>query len=252
VSEMLIHERLVWLMVALAVLTFALLQVMTAPYGRHQRSGWGPTIPNRLGWIVMESPAVVFFAWLFWIGEHRAEIVPQALLALWMLHYIQRTAVFPFRIHSRGKRMVLSIAVTAFAFNMLNAYVNARWISHLGEYSSNWLGDPRFLVGAALFLAGWLINVQSDTILIRLRAPGESGYKIPRGGLYRWISCPNYFGEILEWIGWALATWSTAGFAFALYTVANLLPRARAHHRWYLERFEDYPSDRKALIPFVL
>jgi protein-S-isoprenylcysteine O-methyltransferase Ste14 len=249
---MLLHERLVWLVVVLAVVTFALLQVITAPYGRHQRPGWGPTIPNRLGWIVMESPALVLFGWLFWGGEHRAELVPQVLAALWMLHYVQRTVVFPFRIHSRGRRMALSIAAAGFAFNVLNAYVNARWISHLGEYSTSWLRDPRFLVGAALLLVGWLINVHSDTILIRLRAPGETGYKIPRGGLYRWISCPNYFGEMLEWIGWAVATWSTAGLAFALYTVANLLPRARAHHRWYRERFEDYPPQRRAVIPLLL
>ena len=88
--------------------------------------------------------------------------------------------------------------------------------------------------------------------MVRLRAPGESGYKIPRGGLYRWVSCPNYFGELLEWLGWALATWSTAGLAFAVYTAANLVPRALAHHRWYQERFDDYPAERKAVVPLVL
>ena len=35
-------------------------------------------------------------------------------------------------------------------------------------------------------------------------------------------------------------------------SAANLVPRALATHRWYRERFPDYPQDRKALIPFVL
>ena len=67
--------------------------------------------------------------------------------------------------------------------------------------------------------------------------------------MYRWISCPNYFGEIIEWIGWAIATWSLAGLAFALWTAANLVPRAYSHHQWYRESFTDYPPERKALVP---
>ena len=55
--------------------------------------------------------------------------------------------------------------------------------------------------------------------------------------------------EIVEWLGWALLTWSPAGLAFAAWTMANLVPRARAHHRWYRERFPDYPARRKALVP---
>ena len=62
----------------------------------------------------------------------------------------------------------------------------------------------------------------------------------------------HYLGEIIEWTGWAIATWSPAGLAFALYTFANLAPRAITHHRWYRERFPDYPRDRKALLPFLL
>jgi len=141
--------------------------------------------------------------------------------------------------------------LTAVAFNSLNAYVNARWVSEHGSYATSWLLDPRFLVGALVFLAGFAINQHADWVLMNLRKPGESGYKIPRGGLYRYVTCPNYLGEILEWTGWAIATWSLAGLAFALYTVANLAPRARDHHRWYLEQFGDYPKERRALIPLI-
>ena len=88
-------------------------------------------------------------------------------------------------------------------------------------------------------------------ILRNLRKPDESGYRIPYGGLYRWISCPNYFGEIITWVGWAVATWSLPGLAFAVWTIANLAPRARAHHIWYREHFSDYPTERKALMPGV-
>ncbi len=58
--------------------------------------------------------------------------------------------------------------------------------------------------------------------------------------------------QIIEWTGFAIATWALPGVAFALYTAANVGPRALANHRWYRERFENYPAERKALIPFVL
>ena len=86
----------------------------------------------------------------------------------------------------------------------------------------------------------------------RLRAPGETGYNIPRGGAFEWISCPNYLGELVEWTGWALASWSPAGLAFAVYTAANLVPRALSHHDRYRDRFPEYPPRRSALIPFLL
>ena len=57
---------------------------------------------------------------------------------------------------------------------------------------------------------------------------------------------------MLEWIGWAIATWSLAGAAFAVFTVANLLPRALANHRWYRQQFADYPVSRRAVFPYWL
>ncbi len=245
------YRALVLLELALAALTFVGLRFVTAPYGRHGRGGWGPTVPARLGWLIMESPAPLLFAGVFLAGTHRAELVPLLFLAMWQTHYIQRTFVYPFRMRG-GARMPVTIMLLAIAFNVLNAYVNAWWVSELGSYSPNWLYDPRFLGGAALFAGGLALNLGADRTLRGLRGPGETGYRIPHGGAYRWVSCPNYLGEIIEWIGWALATWSLAGAAFALYTIANLAPRAIANHSWYRDRFPDYPAGRRALIPYVL
>jgi len=247
-----LHRALGLAMLGLAGLTFAVLLLVPAPYGRHARAGWGPSIPARLGWILMESPAVAWFAAVYLAGRHRAEAAPLVLLGLWQVHYLHRVLVFPFRMRASGRRMPILVAAMAFGFNLLNGWLNARWISELGSYPGGWLLGPRFLLGAALFAAGFAVNVRSDSILFRLRAPGESGYRIPRGFLFERVTCPNYLGEIVEWIGWAVATGSLPGLAFAVYTFANLAPRALAHHRWYVSKFPDYPAGRKALVPFVL
>jgi protein-S-isoprenylcysteine O-methyltransferase Ste14 len=184
-------------------------------------------------------------------GAHRAQLVPLVLLLLWQTHYGQRSFVYPLLMR-HGARMPLSVMAMAVAFNVLNGFINARWVSELGSYPTSWLADPRFLIGAVLFVGGLAVNLDSDRTLRRLRGPGESGYRIPRGGLYRWVSCPNYLGEIVEWTGWALATWSLAGLAFAVYTAANLAPRAVSNHGWYHDQFPDYPPQRRALVPYVV
>lgn len=249
-TEAALHRGVVFAILGAAALTFVSLLFIVAPYGRHARPGWGPTVGARAGWILMESPSALGFAAIFALGSHRAELAPLALCALWEAHYVHRTFVFPFRLPKTSRRMPLSIAAMGASFNCANAYVNARWISELGSYSTAWLADPRFLFGALLFVVGAAINVRADTALLRLRR--EGGYAIPRGGLFELVTSPNYFGELVEWTGFALAAWSLAGSAFAIYTAANLVPRAIAHRRWYRAQFADYPRARRAIVPYVL
>ncbi len=252
ISEPQVHAWLVLLVFVLAALTFFLLLRINAPYGRFSRDGWGPTIPARVGWVLFESPAVVVFAVVYFAGQFALERVPLILLVAWQFHYLGRTFLYPLRMREQGKRIPVAIVVMAILFNILNAYINARWISHLGSYPDDWLTTAPFLAGLTLFAAGWLINQHADRQLLGLREPGQTHYSVPRGGLYRFVSCPNYLGEIIEWIGWAVMTWSLAGLAFAVFTTANLLPRALATHRWYRARFPDYPPARRAVIPFLV
>ena len=161
----------------------------------------------------------------------------------------------------------------------------------------------------------------------------QSTYIIPTGGLFSVISCPNLAGEMVEWIGYALACFGVTllimtidvirsallffepstewtflsqrnesfasmhhnehtnadislnqffsvndGFtklhyvytlcsdvwrqyavhclpavSFAVYVVANLVPRAVASHQWYLRKFgQDYKQlNRKAFLPYI-
>ncbi len=235
----------------MAAATIVSLRFVVAPYGRHDRRGWGPRVSWLTGWLVMESPAVLVFLACFVAGDHASELVPLVLLGIWQFHYLHRTLIFPFRMRSRDKQMPWIVPLMGLGFNTINAYANARWISQFGTYGAEWLADPRFLVGTALFATGFAINYRADRMLAALRRPGETDYKVPRGWLYEYITCPNYFGEILEWIGWAIAAWSLPGLGFALFTIANVGPRAFAHRRWYRERFPDFPRARKALIPFL-
>jgi len=237
---------------ALAVPVFLLLFFIKAPYGRHIRRGWGPLLDNRLGWFIMESPAVLVFGAIV-LGYANLNATVLVLFLLWELHYLHRDLIYPWTL-KKGKKMPWSIVLMALVFNTTNGYLNGWSIASQGDkYGDAWLGSPQFLLGVLVFFGGMALNKISDRQLSRLsKAKGENGaYQVPYGLAYRWVSCPNYLGEVIQWTGWAIATWSLAGWVFAIWTMANLVPRAVAHHRWYRENFADYPSERRALIPFL-
>jgi hypothetical protein len=163
----------------------------------------------------------------FFTPEQTAELAALVFLGMWEIHYVQRTFVFPLLLSSSSTPMPVSIAAMAVVFNSVNGCLQGGRLYRVSPgYAAGWLRDPRFLLGTALFFSGMAVNWHSDAVLRKLRRPGESGYKAPRGGLLRWVSCPNYVGEIVEWIGWAVAAWSLAGASFAFWTAANLVPRA--------------------------
>ena len=232
--------------------TFMSLMLVKAPYGRYSSQDWGPTLPNKVAWILMELPSVVFFSYCLKSPKGLESTARKLLASLWLSHYSYRTFIFPNLIRSKNKRMPMMIALSGFAYNTLNSYLNGTWIAEHGDYD-HWEKDPRFLLGASLFLAGFILNIHSDLTLIKLRSIHETGYSIPYGGGYKFVSAPNYLGEIIEWTGWSIASWSLPALSFALYTSANLVPRALAHHQWYKETFkETYPEDRKAIFPGIL
>jgi len=241
-----------WLLVAIAA--FVALRFRTAAYGRYVGASQAPRIPARVGWMAMESVSLLLFAGFFLASDRVRQPAPLLLFGLWTLHYVQRSYLYPLRARMHQRQMPISVVGLAIGFNVVNASLNGYWLFHLGPpLGPEWLRDPRLVIGALLFVSGMYINVSSDAQLRALRTAGDSGYRVPPAvGLFRWVSCPNYLGEIVEWCGWALATWSLAGLSFAVWTVCNLAPRALAHHRWYRQQFADYPARRRALIPFVL
>lgn len=244
---------LVWLWTATGIMVFLLLLFVTAPYGRHSSKRWGVTIPDRLGWFMMEVPALLIFIWLIITGDAPKTAVVWIIAFLYAFHYFNRSVIYPLRIRTRGKEMPLVIALMAIIFNFVNAGFLGYYTGTLQtQYNNDWLTDPRFAVGLAIFFTGMLINVSSDEKLIHLRHKSTNGYQIPRGGLFEKISCPNFFGEIVEWAGFAILCWSLPALSFFVWTFCNLVPRALAHHKWYKSHFSDYPPGRKAVFPFIL
>lgn len=242
-------------MALLAVVVFFALQKIEAPYGMTFSRRWGPSIGNKAGWIIMELPAFVLVALIWILSPRRGEVAPEVMASLFLLHYFQRTFIFPFLM--RGKsRMSFVIVVCGMLFNSINAYLIGGWLFFLapeGMYAPGWLLSPQFIIGTAIFFGGMAINLHSDNVVRNLRAPGDTRHYIPMRGFYRYVTAANYFGEFTEWVGFAVLTWSLPGVVFALWTFANLAPRAKTLNSRYVAEFGDQFTSlrRRYILPFI-
>ena len=240
--------------IALAVIVHVVMFFVTAPFGRHTSAKWGPTINNKLGWFIMELPSLGIMVYFMFCGSNAFSNYAWILFAVWIVHYLNRTVIYPLRIRSTPKRIPLFIVGNAILFNVVNAGLNGYYLAELAlveQYDASWLTSAHFILGAFVFACGMFINMKSDNTLINLRTKSETGYRIPNGFLFDRISSPNLFGEIIEWTGFAIMAWNLPALSFMVWTFANLVPRAKNHHDWYHRTFPDYPKERKVVFPGV-
>ena len=242
-------------MAAIAVVVFVALFFVDAGYGKFYDKKWGFAVNNKLGWVLMEAPVFIAMLVLWLCSDRRGDMVRLAFLFLFELHYIHRSFVFPFRLRGNSL-MPLSIVAMGVTFNVLNALMQGGWIFYISPedyYPADWLTDPRFITGFLVFLIGMYINIQSDDIIRNLRKNGDTRHYLPKQGMFRYVTSANYFGEFIEWVGFAILTWSWAGVVFAFWTFANLCPRASRIYEHYQQEFGDELDTKKVkrIIPFI-
>lgn len=247
-------ELLLWSMSLMAIVVFIALFYVRAGYGMFRNARWGWSVNNKLGWVLMEAPVFFVMTGLWWKSDVRSCTVPLIFFLLFQLHYFQRSFTFPFLMKGKS-RMPIAILLMGVAFNVLNGCIQGEWLFYLAPadwYTEAWLATPQFWGGLLLFAAGMGINWHSDHVIRHLRRPGDTRHYLPQKGMYRYVTSGNYFGEWLEWIGFAVLTASPAAWVFVLWTFANLAPRAHAIRQHYYAEFgTGAVGDRKRMIPFI-
>ena len=242
-------------MAAVAVVVFVSLFFVDAGYGKFYNKNWGPTLDNHLGWFLMEAPVFVAMLVLWWLSDRRTDFTRLVFLFIFEAHYFHRSFLFPLQLRGHS-RMPWAIVMMGALFNTLNAFMQGGWIFYISPaemYPTEWLRSIQFIGGAIIFAAGMYINIQSDTIIRNLRQPGDTAHYLPKKGMFKYVAGANYLGEFMEWAGFALLTWSWAGAVFALWTFANLAPRASRTHDLYAAEFpEEFDAQKvKRIIPFI-
>ena len=258
-------------MIGIAIITFIALYFVEAGYGMLRNEKWGKTISNKWAWFFMEFPIFIAMLILWLNSPHKWECVPIVFLFVFQLHYIQRTLIFPFLLKGKGK-MPIGIMCMGISFNILNAMMQGWWIFYeafrynvntlefqglfvrVEQAGHNWLLSPQFILGFSLFIVGYFINLRSDYIIRHLRKdPNDAQHYFPKGFMFNYVTSANYFGELLEWLGFAILTWSISGLVFFIWTFANLVPRSHAIYKRYKQEFPNEMKSKnlKRVIPFI-
>lgn len=246
------YQTALIVMAIIAVIVYIALQYFEAGYGYLRTSKWGPSIPNRPAWVLMECPVFIVMVAMMVKHWENTNVVTLTMASLFLIHYFQRSFIFPLLIKGKS-RMPIVIILMGATFNVINGILIGLWLFKYSEYTIEWLKTPKFIIGTIIFIFGMIVNIYSDYIIRHLRKPGDTQHYIPKGGMFKYVSSANYFGEITEWLGFAILTWSLPGALFCLWTFANLAPRANSLYQKYEEEFgEEFTKlHRKRVIPFI-
>lgn len=206
----------------------------------------------------MEIMATVSFGFFYFQGPNYFKPVPLFFALHYAMHYSNRGWFFPLHIKVAPRTkssFSITVALTGVFVTSMHGYLNALWYSKFCNYLEwNWLQTPTCIFGLVLYHISFWSTIYSEHIMRNLRKdlkPDQPRYIIPYGFLFQYVTSPQYFTELTGFLGWTIMTWSPAGVFIFLISCANLIPRAIATHKWYLEKFDDYPKDRRILIPFL-
>lgn len=254
------YHILLMVMTVLGIGIFITLQFVTPAYGMTFNNRWGMSVRSNLGWFIMESP--VFFAMLFLyflslnLNIKGFNVVTFVMFTFFEFHYFQRSFIFPLMMKGQSK-MPISIIILGFVFNTCNAIMQGGWLfyfSPINAYPISWFWSPQFILGTVLFIFGMVFNIYSDRVIRSSRKDiTDNNYYIPYGWTFKHISSANYFGEILEWLGFAILTWSISGGVFLLWSFANIVPRSKAVYERYTQFFgKEFTSlKRYKIFPWI-
>lgn len=250
-----VYHFLLLSMLVLAPITFVALYLIDAGYGILKNEKWGMSINNKLGWFIMEAPIFLLMLLLWFLSERKFDVVPFAIFLLFQIHYFHRAFIFPFILKGKSSIPIL-IVLMGFIFNGINSILQGGWLFYFSPqnyYSASWLSSPQFIIGTILFFAGMIINIHSDQVIRSLRKPGDTNHYLPKAGMFRYVTSANYFGEIVEWLGFAILSWSFPAWVFVIWTAANLIPRSHSTHLFYRKKFYEEMKDKKLkrIIPFI-
>ncbi len=254
-----------WVMICIAPVVFVSLYFVNAGYGQFTSSKLGKSINNKVAWFLMEFPIFLAMIIIWLCSPHRFDLVPMIFLLIFEIHYFQRSIIFPWLMKGKSSKMSLAVMFMGISFNILNAMMQGYWI-FFESYKANyhvlglsytdiaWLWSPQFIIGVCLFFLGFYVNLRSDYIIRHLRKDdNDTKHYLPHGFLFEYVTSANYLGELMEWLGFAILTWSISGLVFFIWTFANLVPRANALYKNYKVEFgpEMEAKKLKRIFPFV-
>lgn len=214
-------------------------------------------VSSRIGMLLCYTPSfLAALASLLLLFPHHNDVRFLLLSLALTLHYFKRNFEVLF-IHKYSGGMAIDsailISLSYFSSTANLIYFHYKLYPTLQDDIHPPIIDMKY-TGVVLFLVGICGNFYHHFLLSQLRKKGdkkEKSYKIPKGGLFGLVICPHYLFEIIVFVGISFISQTLYAFCFTIGTIFYLMGRSSVTRKWYLSKFEDFPKDVRALIPFV-
>ncbi|WOL19618.1 3-oxo-5-alpha-steroid 4-dehydrogenase 2 isoform X1 [Canna indica] len=207
----------------------------------------GKRVSSRVGMLLFYTPALVAaVAAAYFLAD--ASDRCRLLSLIFSLHFFKRDFEVLF-IHKYSGHIFVDIT-----FIISMSYGMSVVCMTYSQYLTQGMQAPSLdlkNIGLVLASIGMIGNLYHHYILSTLRKEGEKGYKVPKGGLFGLVICPHYLFEITEYIGIFCISQTVYSFFYLIGTAVYLSGRSYATRRWYISKFDDFPRNVRALIPFV-
>ncbi|ELP87488.1 synaptic glycoprotein SC2, putative [Entamoeba invadens IP1] len=166
---------------------------------------------------------------------------------MWTIHYVKRILETIF-VHEFGD-------MTMPFFNLIKNCTYYYGFALVVGINVNFFPKEQYCIPMYLGLLGMIASMVSNgychIILKNLRTPGSQEWKMPKGFLFDYITCANYFCEIMTWIFFDLMTGiPLMGVAFSFCGIYQMKEWSLQRHQKYQKLFKDYPN-RWILIPYL-
>ena len=220
------------------------------PYGKNYQRGKSylkAELPDRFAFILSNIGGPILFVLLkiSWPNGNLLNIES----FLYIAHYIHRALIYPFFRSKFSKPWPLESFIYYTFANVCEGIIAARAQTFSGIERNIFIK----IILAIVIVACAVAAAIHDYRICALRTSTDTGYKIPQGLGFKWVSGPNYSFEILEWAFYCcFMGFNTSTCAFGMWHLVNLSGRAEATHRWYKSFFKSkLPADRTPYIPFI-
>jgi len=201
-------------------------------------------MPSRVGMFLLYFPAIIVAQIPNFMTDSQtfhgvgpAQIAhPYAQRVIWLVtaHFSKRTLEVLFLHKYSGGINLVSVILISTLYMISAALLTATALFGMPEGVRP--GQTQSLVGVGVFAVGSLGNLYHHYLLAHLRKPGETGYKLPRGGMFGWICCPHYFFELVAWLGAAIVSAHATGWILLVCFTSYLGGRSGSTLAWYHAR----------------
>lgn len=192
-------------------------------------------------------PIIVFIVYFIYFYPRNLNSNQYITIAMSIFHYAKRVFESIF-VHIHTKTMALSmLGIECIYYTGFYAFF-CGWNIFTNKYAE--VGQREILL-LLLFIFSELNNGHCHLILRKIRLNNINNFQIPKGNVFEYVYCANYFWEVLSWLSFSMFCKLWSCYLFTLFGFIVMASWAYEKRASYIKYLKNSNKSTKAIIPFI-